>query len=67
MALGGHLTCSLGPHFPCMWTAAIAYVLLTLRKALFYALNIKFISGGPVVKTPRPHYRWHGFDPWPEN
>lgn len=37
MALVGHLTCPLGPHFPLSVTAAIAYVC----KALVCALNVK--------------------------
>ena len=26
--------------------------------------NRQDLPGGSVVKTPRSHYRQHGFDPW---
>lgn len=59
MALGGHLSCSFGPRFPFMLTAAATCVMLTLCQALFCALNnVKFISSSqqPCEIGTRPWF-----------
>ena len=35
----------------------------SVRFVLHKALAVRDFPGGPVMKTPRSHYREHGFDP----
>ena len=40
---------------------------LTRKFTLKYSTKHRDFPDGPVVKTPRFHFRGRGFDPWSEN